>query len=293
MSDKVGDLHLCSWAREGKVYTCWVKETPELRGEGDSFEAADAELIDRISEATDDFRPLLEYIPAIPTSAFDDLFRGSDWVAIKAPNELVASTLKTTDLFMEGMCPLCRTKKGSRNNLALKVQRFSQKKDGALVNVRPTGHTIPIFSEEFLELLSPDEKANLIARPVESEIASKRNFYEVECFKSTEVVFVKGINISGWKCDECKKNVPRAYSHYSETAINYFVTNPPSANCLTVCAPDKSFFCLPRRRWEEIAGKIGTKGLAASPIGVVPAHLVDVNPKVELVSDIIKKYGRF
>jgi hypothetical protein len=127
-----------------------------------------------------------------------------------------------------------------------------------------------IVSEEFLALLSSEEKAGLDFRATIRR--GRRKFYELVGPDGPPFVAVTSLKPSGWRCSECGH---REWAYWIDgMEIHSFVARrdlPGSLNgVFTVGTSPKVQLAVTGRRWRELVGRKGTRGFTSRPLGVAP-----------------------
>ena len=163
--------------------------------------------------------------------------------------------------------------------------------DGAFGYVGSDAGTIrQILSEDFLALLSPEEKRFLELRPVKRK-GSGRKFFELLGPAGPPFVAVAGLKISGWHCTQCDH---RTWGYWADgLAIQSFIAAPdlqPGLNGIfTVGLLPEVQLAVTAGRWKELVGKRGTRGFVSRLLGVVPQHEVIRIPELPTSEERLRK----
>jgi hypothetical protein len=142
---------------------------------------------------------------------------------------------------------------------------------------------IYIFSEEFLHLLTAEERRRLQFRQVERTRPARKRFVELIGPPGPQFVAATGLSMNGWHCSSCGH---RTFGCWVEgMAIHEFIAKDDLASPLpglfTVGNPPEIHLCATRQRWHELIGKEGSRGFVSLPLGVVPTMQVVRTPILE------------
>jgi hypothetical protein len=127
--------------------------------------------------------------------------------ARRRPFETVAELderLKEINAFyLSPVCRKCKWASTGRSDKPLSLTYAPSRFDGAFGGVgNEGGPEIQLLSEEFLHLLSPQERRALQLRRVKRR-GRARTFYELLGPAGPPFVAVAGLRISGWRCAHC------------------------------------------------------------------------------------------
>lgn len=300
MADK-GDTYYCRWQREpdGTV-TGWEIRRPTLRATASSPEELMQELGDVVGEHYDDHEAALHFDPPLfdagdPTWFVDDFveiawdggfgFRGS------------ASTA-----YANGRCERCGGGLGQRTSTPLVVDWIVEASDGASSpqsNEPPPGGDMPgsliVVSEAFLNALSEEERATFDARPVKWATPRRRRFFELVPRTLIPLGAVKGLEVTGWRCDRCDRRV------YSHGAVLGWGVNVACRESLPANSPrfffagsdtDVKLYCT-RERWKSLAGKKWSRKLTGSRLAVVDVSRLETRPVLGTLDEIEEHRRKF
>lgn len=144
--------------------------------------------------------------------------------------------------------------------------------------------TVTIVSQDFLELLTIDERNSLETRPV-LRTGGRKAFYEILGPSGPSPIAVKSLPVSGWRCSECNG----AYWVYFEKGlfIREFIAKKdlpdPLPGIFTIGVPPDVQLCVTAGRWKELVGRKGTRGMVSSPLGVAKEDDVVRVPELKLL----------
>ena len=298
-------VYICSWRHEGSRYHVWVRDRPAVRAEDASFEQADIALAYAICGAFGDGEGVHEYDRPRPGAtevpglvAVVASLGGNSWATVENLEEL----------YVAARCPRCRWGGSvARTAAPARLSGIESGMDGG------TGDrsAVRFFSEAFLDLLTPAERALCTWRRVDRTGRARKVYYELveSRFCAPEVALSSSVE-DLWRvdlaraqgesgpilhCELCgrethpsylfmPRGLPRAY-------INVAAVPAPLPACFTIGGPGHLTLCLARERWQALLGKPGTRGISSFEIGVVASSLVDPNPPRRFVPVNLKGEG--
>jgi hypothetical protein len=153
--------------------------------------------------------------------------------------------------------------------------KFATKYDGAFGSFASDGGPDhKIFSEEFLALLTLQEKRSLEFQPTIRK--GRRKFYELVGPEGPPYVAIAGMKVNGWRCSECDH---RVWGYWIDgMAIQSFVARSdlptPQRGVFPIGTFPEIELAVTASRWKELLGQKGTRGFASRQLGVVPDHEV-------------------
>jgi hypothetical protein len=232
------DVYVCTWKRTPDEFILWVKSRPQLRGTGPSYADAEQHLIDAILRLGQTAIPVLEFDPPLPKSDLDSRYAdpelylvcGDDRFEADGPRRTPDETIEEResrfrawdDYFRSPLCRECSATSSPRSNRPLSLEYAPSRIDGAFGMVGPEGAApcARVFSGEFLNLLSAEEKRSLEFRPVIWK-SRRRQFHELIGPEGPPFVAVAALPVRGWRCWLCGH---RTWGYYVESmSINEFV----------------------------------------------------------------------
>lgn len=277
-----GQVYLCSWEKVGRQFRLWVKNNPKLTVTGASFAAAEELLWEKILEAYGDGENVHEFVPPPPQAP--DLVKLLDIPIVKVSgNTHSAIAGDKAALFTKGVCSLCGKFLGKRSSAPLTLEGIASGYDGGFVWQKP----FSFFSEDFLKLLTPKERAQFDWRRVELQRKSRKKFFELLPKTFVPFVAVKGLKFDIVVCDRCK--TVRGISSFNKgTPIYQYLCAAdlpkPLPSCFAAGWPHDFGLCFRRDRWLELAGRAGTNGLVSNQVGVVDEFLCERKAQTKKLS---------
>ncbi|HXC36883.1 MAG TPA: hypothetical protein VNV43_13475 [Candidatus Acidoferrales bacterium] len=302
-------VYLCAWSRSRDGYSLWVTSRPKLRANGSTHAEAEERLIRAIQDAGGATHAVLEFDPPLPKSILeakyakpeiylicgDDRFETN--VAKGSPFESAAELeerLKGIDAFFQSpICRKCKYSSSPRSDEPLSLSYAPARYDGAFGHVGKLGMTtLQLFSGEFLDLLTPQERQYLKLRPVIRKRPA-RKFYELLGPAGPPLVAVAGLKISGWRCSKCGH---RIWGYWVEgLSIRTFIAAsdlPPFLRGIfTVGIPPEIHLAVTSERWKALVGQKGTRGFTSNLLGVVPEHEVVRVPELPTYEESLRGAG--
>jgi hypothetical protein len=290
-------VYICSWSRSSDGFTLWVNKRPHVRASASTYAEAEERLIEAIQDVGGAMQAVLEFDPPLPKSTLEEkytspeiyLIGGDDRFETDAPRwkwsesaQEIEGRLRWLDSFYEKpVCRKCKYTSGRRNEKAVTLTSAPSKEDGAFGSFATDGGpNHQIVSEEFLALLTPQEKRGLEFQPTIRR--GRRKFHELVGPEGPPLVAVAGMKFNGWRCTQCDH---RTWSNPIDgMAISSFVARPDLRARLrgvfAVGAFPEIELAVTASRWKELHGRKGTRGFASRPLGVVPALEVVRRPKL-------------
>jgi hypothetical protein len=150
------------------------------------------------------------------------------------------------------------------------------------------------LSEDFLSLLTNNEKNNLGLIEVFCTKKTRKKFYEVNGLPILKQVGVKGGNyssLSSWQCEIC------GYKSFScthpELPDNYKFTDFCAVTDLLSTLNDifvindnmgRKTVCLKLNRWKQLIGRPESKGISVDRLYVLPTKQIEREPIVRMES---------
>ena len=280
-------VYVCCWKRSKGGFVLWVKSRPKVRGEGSNYEEAEERLIEAIHAAGGAMVAVLEFDRPLPKAALQAkygnpelyMIGGDDRFQTDAPKSMAFETaeernerFKWNDAFYESpVCRKCAYSKGPRSEKPLFLTHVPRRYDGASGGVgHEAGHLIEILSQEFLDLLTSEERQSLQLRPVTGE--GRDRFFELVGPAGPPFVGAADLNPVGWRCGIC--GIRRVGSQTKDFTILRFVAQAdlpsPLPGIFTVGGANEVNLAATATRWRQLVGRKGTRGFVSLMLGVVP-----------------------
>lgn len=293
----------CKWRQTPEGWKLWVRGRENVCGSGATYEEAQEALIDAIMEAAPDLDAVLpivpEFDPPLPATAFAErylvpelyLIRGDEIFELNRPSQATVESAESRaaylpTLFTEGICPSCHQGRGERTDVAMRVDNAPQRADAGWI--RAPFHThIRLFSDRFLELLTPRERKHLTFRPIEMPPASRRQFYELRGRPDVPLVGVRGLDADGLDCPECGHRSlrvldPRLMDEGLHLTRFACAEDLPGSlvSCFTVGCGNEVDVCVGRERWNALRGQAHARGIMSERLGVVAESECERQPRI-------------
>ena len=240
---------------------------------------------------------VMEFDPPLPRSTLEEKYGrpevyvigGDDRFETDAPRWKWAESVQEVDerlrwldaFYDQPVCRKCKHTFGRRNDKPVTLKYAPSKYNGAFGSFGTDGGpTHQLVTEEFLALLTPDEKHRLEFQPTIRKRG--RKFFELIGPEGPPPVAVAGLKIRGWRCTKCDH---RTWGSWVEgLAISSFVARSDlsawSNGVFTIGTFPEIQLAVTAHRWKELLGKKGTRGFASSQLGVVPDHEVVRRPEL-------------
>ncbi len=275
---------ICKWKKTEAGWKLWKKGKPKVCGEASTYKKAFEALWD--SMGTNGISLLqegpIEYDKPLPPSVEAEKYMNPELYLIK-PDEKFGCMLPDEGeaFFKAGQCRTCQKPIGQRSQTPLMLT-FVNKADIASVKIFPFAHRT-VFSEDFLSLLTEQEKSLFDFRPVQYHSESKNrkcDYFELSCDSPFSFVGNSAYDSDGITCRECG-HIDIKYYHINSPLERYLSSSDlpdPLPSCFPIGSHQMPVFCLTRQRWDEIRGHKFAKGLISRPVGVVPDDLCETDP---------------
>lgn len=279
-----GGVYVCEWKRTPKGYQVWVKGETMLFGRGPTFDDARDALVDKICLYNGDGEAVLELDPPLPATQTEAKYTQPELMTIGSSATFEAAETASS-LYAGPICSTCGGVTSGRSDKPLTVACLPPGVDGAFGHIgHALGH-LYVFSENFISLLTDEERRRLVLRPVQllaeaGKQADTRKFYELLGPGGPTAVSGQGLKASGWRCEACGY---RTFGHWmDDPRIDGFVAAedlPAPLPTVFSVGTLEVRLCTTAARWREMVGRNGTRGLTSCRMGVVPAG--------EVVRDVV------
>ena len=204
-------------------------------------------------------------------------------------------------LFTEGYCPTCRQPRGARSDLPLKIRfldAYSWRYGGGLAQVRfgeRISVTLLYFSERFLALLTPEERARFAWREVRNLGKGKYTMYELTgSTHHVRLARLRGGNPDREHCDACGWTQQPEYLVVGQLPawldpendgkrrdqpdwyINVHEVPASEPACFTVGDWRESVsLAFTTERWTQIKKQKGSSGVQGLELGAVAPEVIE------------------
>jgi hypothetical protein len=290
-------VYLCSWSRSRKGFALWMKARPKVRVSAPTFDEAQDLLFGAILDAGGAMQPVMVFDPPMPKTSAEKkytspelyLICGDDRFETDAPRRSAFDTVRDVEkrlrwldaFYGQPVCRTCKHTSGRRNDKLMTFTYPPTKYDGAFGSIgHDGGPNHQIVSEEFVALLTPEEKRRL---KFQSTVRKRgRKFFELVGPEGPPYVAVAGLKNAGWHCTRCDHST---WGYWIDgLAMSSFLASSDLPSKLpglfTVGSFPEIELAVSAARWKELVGKKGTRGFVNKPLGVVPDREVVRHPKL-------------
>lgn len=299
-------VYICGWSTNNGTFDLWVKAHPNIRGTGESYDHAQEALQDAIVDSGGAKQATFEFVPPLPTSDFDLAYSTPQLYLISGDEGFDADEPRSRsfetdaqrcnrltwfdDFFQGGICKDCLGPQGPRSSRRLEISSTGNSYDGGFTVF--SGAMPRIFSGNFLDILSEQEKSLLDIREIQQAGKTRKKYFELVGPSGPPTVALAGVEVGGWQCEKCGY---KTFSYQAEdSAISDFVSMDdlpsPLSEVFTVGIAPKIMLCMTGERWASIVGQIGTSGITSSPLGVAPASKVVRNPQLVTRQELDRRF---
>lgn len=292
-----GGVYVCNWIKRGNSFEIQIQEEPELKVRAASLLEAEQQLIDLVEEALGDLQPCFEYVPPLPKESVTKKFEGTGIVAVSGANDPLDYVGHPDELFTGGICSVCKKGIGTRTDKTLRVSIIPNPTDGAFVRIRvavPFAEmSVEIFSEAFVQALTPKARNRFQWLPVESEKKTTIKLFEPISVPVVNRILPKGLisakerlQPDGFKCRRCGRlqlqGIPQGaagiYSFVEQDCLP-----DPLPSCFQIGQTAALEFCFQNKTWTELVGKPGTKRLLSRQVGIVKRNQAQTKPDLRIL----------
>ncbi len=283
-----GNTYLANWKKQGDKFQVYLKDKNDLKGVDIDFETACDELCLNICEVYGDGEAVLSLLRDPPQPSGIAKYARPALVTLSW-NDCATGEKYQKELFEGGYCSACHSGIGQRTDSPLKVEAFPK---GNIGDFNQFEFSPVLLSEEFLSLLTNNEKNNLGLQEVICTKKTRRKFHEVNGKAVLKQVGVKGGNyssLSSWQCETC------GYKSFScthpELPDNYkymdFCADTDLSNALgdIFVIEDnmgRKMVCLKLNRWKQLIDRAESKGILADRLYVLPDEQIEREPTVRI-----------
>jgi hypothetical protein len=290
-------VYVCGWKESPGGFELWVKSRPRVRSRGRTYREAEDALLEAIIAAGGAYHAVLEYVPPLPLSAFDRKYSVPELYlvcgdAAAETDEPKGTWFETAEerarreswydaFFVAPRCEACGHFSSTRSEERLRLIYVKGSYGGAFLYF--AGAWLRLFSEDFLVLLTDEERRRLQFRPTVRGKRARKQFFELAGPSGPDYVALAGQKLKGWRCDACGLSF---YScRYSEDCdINRFVARAdlpdPLPEVFTVGKQPNVSLCVTAGRWAKMVDRPGTRGIVSSLLGVAPDNEVVRTPEL-------------
>jgi hypothetical protein len=281
-------IYVCTWERSGETYCVWVKDSPDVRAVGLTFEGAAENLIETIAKSGGAHHSRLEFAPPAPTPKSLEKFLvpelfviGGDtrFDIVRPPRRIEKTDLRKVGVVVWGEaffsvrpCASCHWVPGPRNERQLELASVPSGFDGSFGSIG-SGWAAPtrqIFSAAFLDLLRDDERGMLQFRSVSS--TGRGRFFELMGPTGANCVALVGRRAQGWRCETCGHKL--FWYQENNSGLHQFVASVdlpiPLPGLFTIGSAAEVQLVATAVRWEGLIGLRGTRGFVSRRLGVLP-----------------------
>lgn len=290
----------CRWKQTPAGWHLWVKGHSTIKGEGSDFDTAQEALIESIMDHAPDLDQVIpvvpDFSPPLPATTAARAFLSPEIYKLSGDG-IFECHIRSDErkqwartLYSDGICEKCNAMRGERTDVPMIIDDHEAVDAGFIRgSVRgPFGLGNGIFSHRFLELLRPDELSQLCFQPIEKiGRGGKRKYFELVGRPRTAFAGVQGLDADGCECMTCgwrSWSIREPALQRGGICITKFMCHddlPRNLDSIFPVADEASIYlCASRQRWNELQGKIGTKGLSATNVGIVSNEQCDLRPRL-------------
>lgn len=263
-----GNVYLCQWEKRGRVLTLRLKRDPRVKASGSNLQSAEERMWERLCEEYGDGEAVLEYETPPPQkwACFASRYGGIDLVTVTG-NDSMGTLTNERELHPKGYCRDCQMPLETAPGAVPEFNRVPSS-DGAVE--QSLGR---FYSEEFLSLLSSEERAALTLVPVHGPKGSRKSFFHLGGEPAVNYVGVPGFEgLVNHQCGRCERLLGICYLRNCEF-FEFIARNDlsrPTPAVFTAGWPGDVSLIMTRRRYARMIGKRGMRNIRSSRLWVVP-----------------------
>lgn len=202
-----GRAYRCSWKLDNGQYVIWVCSHPRVRVEGPTYGDAYDKLIYKWLEAsnTDDGEPIFVFDRPSPERPLDHLYLKHDLMWFNGTGYTQAEDADREDLFASLPCTWCGYPTGARNDRPRVLTSPLEGHVSACSGKVHFGDYPILVSEQFLELLDPEERSCVDWVVCTGTPRSRKKIFEARPTSFVPHVTARHLDVNGWRCDTCRR----------------------------------------------------------------------------------------
>lgn len=264
----------------------WTTKSPKLEASSTDFGDACEELSSQICLKFGDGEAVLDFDPAPPTIEGDGVGVSRDFVALSC-NAGAHEVRGDRRLYDGGFCPDCENGVGKRTDVPRLLKEVPDGDVGIL-----WGSCATLVSDDFLNILSDEERSLLRLIPTERVKPGKKKFYELvgDAIATRVGILGSKLVVGDLECERCgffsdpwpeHANLPTeaqvaiARADLPSKLPSFFVVGQNGGNVE---------ICMAKERWLEMRGKKGAKKALGAPLVLLSECFVDRQPKRKIVN---------
>ena len=270
----------CRWKRTADGYSLWVPGFPFTKIVAADLESG-AEKISELLLANDVATfSSIELSPRPPVAERLRRYSIPEIYKIGGDDACYCGTVDSMKLFNGRLCSRCANMSGDRNEERLVVDCTVQGDGGFSYD---KGRSFSLFSAEFLDQLTGQERASLHFREIQCR--GRRQFFELIGPKGITAVDVPKFQQSGWYCRACGGRTV-GYG-VNDFLVGGFVsreslpTQLPSV--FTISNEESINLAVTAQRWDELRDLRRSRGILSHLVGVASRDEIGISPVPEII----------
>jgi hypothetical protein len=263
-----GNVYLCTWRKMDAGFTIALKRDSTVHASGETFDEAEEEMWDVLSDRFADGEAVVEYVKPRPRAEGSFVARyGKPELVVVSGNDYAGKLLNAAALHPKGYCRNCRW---PLETAAGVVPEFDwlPSGDGIFSHMMSS-----MYSEEFLSLFTTEEMKRLKFEPVHGQKRKKKKHFRLAGDAVADYVGVPRFEgLLNDQCRECKRRLGICYLR--NCRMYQFVALADLPQLLpTVFAIGRGNdlgLCMQEERYMQMVGEAGTRKITSRKIWVVP-----------------------
>jgi hypothetical protein len=262
-----GNVYVCLWKKRGRRITVSLKADASVKVSAPELDEAEEKMWELLCEKFGDGEAVLQYETPPPVAATQFATRyGKPHLVTVSVNDGMGRLVNEKEVHPKGYCADCRMPLEIASG-ATPEYDYVPSSDGAVMTEGL------FFSENFLSLLSNEEKAGLKLLPVKGPARAKKRFFMLTGMPVADYVGVPGFEgLLLHQCRRCKGRLSIGYLRNSK--MYHFLALKDLPKLLpTVFAIGREgnvSLCMTQERFSQLLDQPGTRNLTSRRIWVVP-----------------------
>lgn len=263
-----GNVYICTWKQDQTGFTIALKRDPKIQTIGETLDEAEEQMWELLCEKFGDGEAVLQYEkpPPVLEQKFETRY-GSPHLVTVSGNESTGKLLNAAELHPRGYCRSCQRPLETSPGI-LPQYDWLPSCDGAV-----SQDLNPIYSSDFLALLTDQERSSLLFEPVLGPKQQRKKFFQLVGRAKADFVGVPGFEgLLNFKCQGCQR--PMGICYLRNCALFCFVAlldlPSPIPDVFTIGNDDELRLCMRQERFSQILGQRGARKITSSRLWVVP-----------------------
>lgn len=262
-----GNVYICTWSQDQTGFTIALKRDPKIQTIGETLAEAEEQMWDLLCEIFGDGEAVLQYEkpPPVAEQKFASRY-GTPHLVTVSGNESTGKLLNAPELHPRGYCRRCERPLETTPGILPQFD-WLPSCDGAV-----SQNLNPIFSSEFLALLTDKERSSLLFEPVLGPKRQRKKFFQLAGQPKADFVAVPEFEgLLNFHCQGCQR--PMEICYLRNCALFRFIAlldlPNPIPDVFTIGSDGQLNLCMRQERFSQILGQRGARKITSSRLWVV------------------------